>query len=244
MRIGIFGDSYGADTDWYGRQYGNCPWSKTLGSLDSRYHIENKARIGSSLWWSYQQLIHNNVNYDRTIFFVTSPKRMYFRNIDDTILKHHVNFVSIERALADNSISNNTRRILSAAREWHIHAVDDEWEELSFQLLINHIVAKYPNFLFVKCFHHFKYEVPGYYGNSMYEITQLDENFYKNNSNWTDEMMSVPGADRRSNHMNDANNAIFANCIHEWIQNGNFDMNLTKFVAPDKPLEYYFALPK
>jgi hypothetical protein len=242
MRIGIFGDSYGANINWEGRTYMDNPWSNRLLTLDPCYSIENNAYIGSSLWYSYKKLASSTGQYDKLIFFITSPNRAYFEKIDVEFLRHHPNFSSIERGLAKDDISSRTRTILSAAREWYIHAKDDELDRFAFQLLINHIVAQYPDALFIKCFNQFNYDVPGWHGPCMYDISKIDETYYKKNhpDKWIDDPLGNSAIDCRSNHMNNDNNTIFAKCIHEWIQTGKFDMSLDKFVTPAEPLDYYF----
>ena len=52
------------------------------------------------------------------------------------------------------------------------------------------------------------------------------------------------GIEKRSAHMNDANNKIFADIIHQWIQTGRLEMSLSDFVNPTEPIEYYFDVAK
>jgi len=79
MRILILGDSF-SDPTWASNTY--RAWPELL---STNFDVTNMSVCGSSLWWSYRNLLKHQNNYDYTVFVVTMPNRIYLEPLDKHI---------------------------------------------------------------------------------------------------------------------------------------------------------------
>jgi hypothetical protein len=155
MKIGIYGDSFGY---YYpeGKQY---HWSTILENK-LNCNIENYARYGTSLFYSYQKFLETYTKYDLIIFLVTDPYRYPAQlqlSIDNDTKMKRLRFIS---GVGDiGKISNehpdkltvNDKKILRDLTGWFIMSDDLYSREMS-ELILQKIESLHKNIIFYPCF--------------------------------------------------------------------------------------------
>ena len=80
MKIGIYGDSFACiNTKWGDSKVDNptlgISWVEIL--ENAGHHINNFAKSGTAVMFSYENFLREHKNNDLNIFIVTSPTRLY-----------------------------------------------------------------------------------------------------------------------------------------------------------------------
>lgn len=151
--IGIFGDSF-ADPN---HGHDEFPDMKYNGWM---YHLKNyvpeiHARGGTSVYSSFKNFLKHHEKYDRVIFLITQPQRIFFTNIiynDDEMPAP-----SYENATwALKNIHNlNTRQILTlkAIQDYYLYVNHYETQLDISQCLVDKLISLRPDGLFINIFY-------------------------------------------------------------------------------------------
>ena len=78
MKIAVYGDSFAQPIE-FGYKGNDFLWCNTLANKLNG-SIDNFAKTGTSIFYSYQQFLSNYNDYDLCIFVVTEPNR-YFKRL-------------------------------------------------------------------------------------------------------------------------------------------------------------------
>ncbi len=227
MKVGIFGDSYAARSDWAN---GFC-WAEFL---ERRYNIDvtNFGVSGSSLWYSYKKFTEEHEKFDKIVFLATGFNRTYIPLPDkytDDRFRHVTGdlegFKYIIKDLRDPYLNN----VYKAIELYYAYLIDRKKDYAMHNLMLDDIRRKRPDALLIPCF---SGNIPGV-DYSLTEIHEIDIKYY----NLGQEAFRM---DRRHCHMNQENNFVMATLIKKWLDTGNFNFNIKMFKNPTKPLEYYF----
>lgn len=239
MKIAIFGDSF-AHTEEFNE---NRSWYESVKAHG--YDVNNFARSGSSLWYSYDQFIKHNSEYDKCIFLVTNWGRYH---VPQMFQPFWAGISQVEESLRnDRSLTHNQRRVLESLYNWTLYARNDEQEILFHSLMIKDIVNTKKDCLVIPCFNYDMSRISNFNMCSMFDIHAIDMIHYKiefqdSNGIWKKKPLRQNGRELRACHMNDENNVIFAQKIINWIDNNQFKMSVNDFVTSSKSVEYYFEL--
>lgn len=224
MKIGIFGDSF-ADI----KKYNSTPnW---IDLLKERYDkVQSFGSMGTNLYYSMKIFINQYKNFDKNIFMITSPfriwanrfpiypqSRQFFQGINS--VEQSIDF---EKENNKNSHSLYTNiKILEAVQVYYSYIQNIEEETYKHGLMIKEILSLDPNTLLVPC-----------YNTSMPNIdVGLFNIFEKENAAWgIDDTTTV---DTRNCHMTAENNAILSQKMIACIDNNiSFSLNIDDYVTP------------
>jgi hypothetical protein len=235
MKIGIFGDSFGDPT--FPVIKNNTPsWIEIL---ERRYdNVVSYAQPGSSLYYSIDKFKTHNRKYDKNIFLVTEPARMWAAEFDvyppahrffpglDTILDH-INWQKNPMNHYDRTPAeiHHALKVLDASVIYKVYIQNIEEEIYKHNLMVNDLQKK-SNIILIPCFPD---SVHGTRKHCLFDI------YKKENLAWGFELPDKPdiSKDNRCCHMTAENNAILAEKLINSIDNNvPFSLNIDDFFTP------------
>lgn len=222
MKVAIFGDSYGVEQPMWND---TLSWISIISKIVS---VDNFSEGSSSLYYSYQRFIELHKNYNKIIFLVTNPGRLFLERC--TIRKHisHYDLANYYRNLAE---IYEDKLILEAAKNYYLYVMNEKYDQCMHNLIVESIKNLHPNILLIPCFSD---SIPGLYSNCLFEACVLDWNFYKL-KNINDYI------DKRHAHMNEINNGILGKEIEKWLNFGDFNLDsITWQLDKHNNLDFYF----
>lgn len=214
MKIAIYGDSY---ADYNYRPNNNKTWMQYLEDKDNKISVF--ANSGSSFYFSVKRYLETNNNFDKKIFFVTYPGRLYLPQILNE--QKHIAGLSTAQLLFDSVKNPFDKKVYAAVVDYLMHVQNYEEELLKHYCMLDRIKHDKNLLLIPVALDSFE----KYNGTTMQQISQIDYDFYHLST-------YPPKKDLRCCHMNQQNNKIFADIIHKWIVNDKFDFDLSSFVLP------------
>lgn len=226
MKIGIFGDSF-ADI----RKYNSTPnW---IDLLKERYNkVQSFGLVGTNLYYSMKIFINQYKNFDKNIFVITSPyriwanrfsispqSRQFFQGIDS--IEARIDFEKKNNKDPQSLYTNI--KILEAVQVYYSYIQNIEEENYKHRLMIKEILSLDPNTLLVPC-----------YNTSMPNIdVGLFNIFEKENAAWGIDDTTTVRYDTRNCHMTAENNAILSQKMISCIENNiAFSLNIDDYVTP------------
>jgi hypothetical protein len=209
MIIGIFGDSF-ADP------IGKVGWPNLLKSKYF-YNVKNYAKVCTTAFWSYCNLVSEINDIDVIIFVLTDQNRLY--HADD---RYHgvCTLYTIQEQLNNVALLPSDRMVFEAAKQYHIHLSDDKFNNFVHDQLVKEItaLAKQHNkpLIIIPAFQHTT-QYQNIFEISLFDIT-LNEIF----TNFGDRNYRPEDGHTRPNHLSKENNEILALKINELI-NGKIE---------------------
>lgn len=203
-------------------------WGERCKSWSTYLDADNYAFSGSDLYYSYNQFINNQYKYEKCIFVITSPNR-YSTNINGWT--HCPSLECAEEGVLFAS-DENTKQSFKILKDFftHIYYKDFDRTELIHQALLDSIILKRPDTLFIDAF---PYLTPVYEMElSTWKLSRAESQDY------------TRYFDLRHNHMTNENNKILADVIQENINTvGYLDLSKVKWKTPTLDEKDYY-LPK
>ena len=236
MKIGIFGDSDGQTADRECNEKSNS-WTNHLVNINNKeLDVTNYCSSGSSLYYSIKLFLQHHHNYDKIIFIVTSQQRIEIGNdfVDsmkgDFLITNLSGYFQTQMVLNEGYLRHEfDDKVYQAAADYFIYIQNPASDDFKHQLMVEKIKSIRPDALLLSSF-------PGTIANEKFSlnmISDIDTNHYK--KIW--ETSNIK--DYRHSHMNDENNIIFAEKIYNWIKTNDINLNISDFVLPADPPEYY-----
>lgn len=238
MKIGIFGDSFGARASPPTTE-DQTFWSDIIGKV---HDVENFAKAGTNLYWSYNLIKDNYYKFDLVIIVVTGFGRLYTPNAKNTHVKHAFNLPQIEYLLGTGKvpgvgedISEHDLTILKTLRDYKLYVEDDMQSALFHDMLIDRIKSLVPNVILIpswgasldplKEVHHIDVNYK-----SLIDISKLDLDYCGMSFN------SVR-FDKRFGHLSPINNRILGEDLISYIEGDRkkpytIDMSIYKTPYP------------
>lgn len=215
MKIAIYGDSY-AD-------YRYTPGNKKtwIHYLEDRLNdqVTSFATSGSGLYFSMKNYLETKKNFDKKIFLVTFPGRLYVPHTNTHL--NHVAGISTAEILLRETDHPFEKKIWQAALDYLVHVQNYEEELFKHYCMVDKIKND-DNLLFIPIA---KDSLENYVGPTMTELSHIDYNHYHIRTD-------APRKDLRCCHMNQQNNKIFADLIYDWLIGKEFVFDIGKFVLP------------
>jgi hypothetical protein len=214
MKIAIYGDSY---ADYRYQPRNNKTWMHYLEDrLNTR--VTSFAASGSGLYFSVKKYLETHGEFDKIIFIVTFPGRLYVSQTGTHLI--HIPGISLANLVAETSDNLNEKKIFSAAADYLLYVQNYEEELFKHYCMLDRInhnsILKIPVSLD---------SLENYNGTTLTDISHIDYDYYQIDK-------ANPKKDLRCCHMNQQNNKIFADKIYDWIQTGNFDFKVEDFKDP------------
>ena len=234
MKISVFGDSYA-------RTFDNYPDSDSMGKawweiLAETYDLDNYGLAGSAAYYSIEQFDQHHSNYDKVIFFMTFPGRVYLQRDNGIetpgyppcITNNFNSYASTASALELlQEISNYSKldeKKMQSIMDYFLYVLNFDEEEFKIKLYMDYVKRTRPDALIISA-------------HSMADIASMEMNHWGKKF---DELMSQGYKEVRKCHLSTENNIIFADLINNWINSGIFTLDKDIFVKPKDSWEHYF----
>lgn len=166
MKIGIYGDSYADSnnvsnpTNWFNslsnKIQNDSQLAKTISDDISHIKVDNYAKAGSSLYFSYKNFLKTNSNYDLVIFFATEPNRYPVKFQPSNIPGSYFYITSVphveqlEESLSQ-SLTSEEKLFLQNLKGW-FNASNEEYNQDVSSIILDNIEKMHPNVLIYPCF--------------------------------------------------------------------------------------------
>ena len=242
MRIAVFGDSYA--------NYLLEPEHNHLGKawcdlVSEQHNLTNYGRWASCFQYSYKLFLKHNQEFDYNIFFVTTPGRMYVKELDNLqspTQPQMLNWAPFRDDLRTHIQNNNLDRKLLRILD-SVECYINDWKDVDFEqhihdLLVKNIIATNKNTLLIASF-------PG-------SIPFVDCGLDKNLTCIQFNELILAGAEKekvdnlkfqckRKCHFSEENNIVLGNKILDAInlKKNILDLNIKDFMKPSKNYNYY-----
>lgn len=215
--LGIFGDS-SADPN---KKFSHS-WVELL---ERDIEFDNYARQGSSLLYTYDQLLKHGNEYDKIVIFVAPVGRLWMPSLK--VKQHFVNHATVD--LVYSNASSFEKKILNSIKAYFTHVWNFDTELLIQRSIIDSIRINFPTALLIPVT---KDSVYDHTGITMHDISLIDYQYY-NVHEFTPDF-------GRTCHMNKKNNEIFYLKIKKWLQINNFCVTIENFTNPVETKEELF----
>lgn len=227
MRIGIFGDSFASNG-----QRSN-PTASWIDLLSGMHKVERFGQAGSGLYYSAKLFLENHHLFDKIIFVVTDPCRLYLPDHKiDRFSRHIAGLSNAEARIADLKNNDlNELKILTAAKDYFLYLQNSEYDRYVYDLTINDILSKRSDTILIPT------------------VRQVPDDFYKSKSvmfdislkelnSWSKKIDWLTMIDCRHAHMSEENNEIFFKNVLKWLSGTPVNIDIDDYVQP-KYLDFY-----
>ncbi len=233
MKVGVYGDSFGAGFA-HKIPNGFLPKLSHIGKswveiLSEDYHVSNYCEFSASLVHSVNQFVKTNHNYDSVLFLVTSPGRITMGHPSkNQPLPHFISYDSAklwtERATKEGWLEQ-----LDSVLNYYFYIYDKEHVNLIHQSLVDRIKKIRPDTIIIP---NFLDSFEGITGNTLVDIFDLE------NRHWN---ISYPifEYDMRKCHMTKENNEVLACYAKRWIQGETVNIDISDFKRPISSKDMY-----
>lgn len=241
--LGIFGDSYGEHCLHGDRPSSGLVWTQWLQAKG--HSLDVWARSGTSIWYTYRQFLEHHEKYHYCVVMITEISRSPIRDepMISTISPDYLD------SQVDMARDLQQKERLRAARLWLLWAqhIENQWDQA--RLYVREMQRLRPDALIIPCFGVVSDqaqvkdwldikgrspEIPGWQGQTLWAVSELDHQHYGLD-------LTQPFRDLRHSHMNDHNNQVFSEEIHEWISGGPEPLQtIDRYRTPTEPRDFYF----
>jgi hypothetical protein len=236
--IGIFGDSFAVDFLDKNSPYYDTGWPKRLGD---EYVVTNYAVSGTSLFWTYTQLLKYMNDCDIVVLVITYPGRLYhpdpYLNIGTlpTTLEQKKKYLkrgTLPTTLEQKKHSIERLTILTAAENYYINLSQPEFDLFVHDKIVDEIQSQCNSnnkkLVLIPGFpENVKYQ--SVFRHSLYDIMMKEIYVTFGDFEFRQETPS------RLNHMSLRNNEILAELICKIINNTCHSVTLDDFVFEKEP---------
>lgn len=218
MKIAVFGDSFGDERNIFVKE--NWSWANCI--RQQGYDITNFCKCASSLSYSYIQFEKHQSEYDKIIFLVTGPERLYLPHLPEKFQFITNGLVRYYKKYAQSSAE---KEIVEALEGYYKIISTPQQELLQERLILNSAKVARPDTLFIPCFRLETFSTVDFV---IDDLSRFDYEYF-NISQTGDTFIN----DKRFCHMNRNNNKLFAAKIIEWMNTGNFLIRPEEFQKPE-----------
>lgn len=228
MKIGIFGDSFGDDSE---KPVGYTSW---IDILKQQHDVKNFSQGGCSVWFLYQNILKNYDQFDKIIFLVTEPQRITIPAHSPIMWKHMTISFSenLKNKPHESWYSEKHIKGIDVLYNYYTQIHDFDMHEKFAELMLKDLQANYKNIIYYPCFHHSPYtfdDVPLVVATD-YELSQL------NIKNKPKDLHH----DARVCHFKENNHHLIAQLFLDRINGINSKLDISKFELASEPIEKYF----
>ena len=244
MKIGIFGDSFAARSGYAHLPKDKTFWSDVIGEV---HDVENFAKAGTNLYWSYNLIKDNYHKFDTIILVVTGFGRYYVPNAEHHTVKNAFNLAQIENLLSkgrngsDNPYSEHDLKILTTLRDYKLYVEDDNQSALFHELLLDRIKNLVPNVILVPSWKGCLDPLKDIHGidvgyDSLIDISTLDLDYCNISFNHVT-------FDKRHSHLSPTNNLILGKDLLQYIESDRkkpYSIDISQYKSSDHmPIEEF-----
>jgi hypothetical protein len=224
MKVAIYGDSHAA-----------CIFERSINDdisyvemLYHKYDIKNFGQGGSSLFYSYNLFLKTEKHFDKIIFLITTPGRIYLNPFDHpTIHPNHLHITGINQAEWYTEIySDENKKVFQSVKDYILYVQNMQQEQMFHELMTQNIKRLRPDALIIETT---KFASGKDTDFNFWNIDEIAANIFAEFN------------DFRHCHMSKEKHIILYEMIEENIKTGK-DIDYTRLmnVKPSKTFEEYF----
>jgi hypothetical protein len=230
MKLGVFGDSFAMN-------HPDNPSDSWVDIVGKKYTTTNWASPGTNLFYSMVAFKNNQHEYDKIIFVVTMPGRLFLRHdeIYDSDDDRKVASLTMAEYLYNKSLNEvdgykkeTKLKIYRSAADYLAYIQDDVYERYIHWLMVRDILTIRPDAILIPTVSD---SLENYHGDVMVDITIKEDIAFNYTPN-------IYHNDIRNCHMTKENNEIFAGKVEEWLNGNPVYIDINDFVAPNNT-EFY-----
>lgn len=226
MKLGIFGDSYGISSV-RDNDIPDLSWVQVIDNT-KKYSITNYCIGGSDLWFSYKKFVKHQHEFDKIIFLVTNPHRVYLPKVD--LFTNFAN-AKLRAGLFTGDVQGQYQIAVSYYENLH----NFDKEELCHELLVEKIKPIRPDTILYPCFY-----LPYLQDFNLVEITNFEDSAMGLTSEIRQKFNNNKLRDSRKCHMIGENNLVVANMFMDRLEGKDTKINYQMLKTPTKPIDYYY----
>jgi hypothetical protein len=226
MKLGIFGDSYGISSV-RDNDIPDLSWVQIIANT-GKYTVTNYCIGGSDLWFSYQKFVTHQHEFNKIIFLVTNPHRVYLPKVD--LFTNFAN-AKLRAGLFDGELKTQYQLAVSYYENLH----NFEKDELCHELVVEKIKSIRSDIILYPCF-----DLPYLKDFSLVEITNFEDLALGLTSDIRQRFNNNKLRDSRKCHMIGENNLVVANMFMDRLEGKNTTLSREVLKTPNKPIEYYY----
>jgi len=236
MKIGVFGDSFAADNQFWCEKTNTLPssdpfiWWKLLENFG--HEVTSFGQEGTSILYSINQIKKNYSKFDFIIWCCTQSSRITLPIDERPGYLNSSTFLDQEHT-QDKFILDSTHKKIQLLKDWFRYAHNQKESELIGLALVNLLLSKFDNLMIIPCF-----DDPCFTNFDLFSLSQREiKNFFPDHDL---ESIHKNYTDLRSCHLTKENNIILAELINSRLQPGIFSADYNEFNFTADRLQQYF----
>lgn len=239
MKIAVYGDSFVAPIQPEHKGF-DFLWCNTLANKLNG-SIDNFAKIGTSIFYSYQKFLSNYNDYDLCIFVVTEPNR-YFKTLKfaSGVARTIGNMDQLEFYRKTLNLNAEDNQTLTWLEGWFLSS-DPDYNECFANLMVNDIINKKPNTVLY----------PGFTASShdtnlipLHEIHKMQLSKMGKDFNSDLSFLYSENSNKIAGHFTEPYNNFISELIYNKITNGFYDFSGLQEIEVDTTINYYDYIDK
>jgi hypothetical protein len=227
MKVAIYGDSHAASI--HERSINDD--ISYVEMLYHKYDLTNFGIGGSSLFYSYNEFLKTEKDFDKIVFLVTSPGRIHLNPINHPTLNlSHLHVTGIGQAewyTEEYSNSSENKKVFQTIKDYILYVQNNKQESVFHELMIQNIKRLRPDALIIEALE--------------FAFSKDTDFSFWNLTNWLELDIYRNFYDLRHCHLSKEKHIILYEMIEENIKTGkHIDYNRLMNVKPSKTFEDYF----
>lgn len=245
MKIGIYGDSYADCNPNISTAWPNILSKKLMNYYSNNFEVINYAKAGSSLYFSYKNLLDTYTKHDLIIFLVTEPHRypIPFKSIKSQQTFYITCFEHVKQIEHDliNLLEINEYEFLQNLKGWFLASNETYNNDIS-ELILNQIERMSKNTILYPCF-------TDSFSVTRFAKYKLDRTLHPMHSFWYRQLellgiepnnFTAQEKSTLQGHLTPEFNEYFANVLYSKITTGDFDHRNFFDISIKYSKEYYY----
>lgn len=234
MKIGVYGDSFVAPIQ-PGHKGHDFLWCNAL-AKKLNGSIDNFAKTGSSIFYSYKKFLSNYNDYDLCIFVVTEPSR-YFKKFrfSNGVSRHVSNLDQLEFYRKTLHLNAEDKQLLNWLEGWFLSS-DTEYNKCISKLMMDDILNKKPNTIVYPAFIESCDDpniVPFHEMHKM-QLSKMGKDFNSDLS-----FLYCENFNKIAGHFTESYNNFISELLYNKIINGVYDFSGLQEIEVDTTINYY-----
>jgi hypothetical protein len=240
MKIAVYGDSFAQPVE-FGYKGNDFLWCNTLANKLNG-SIDNFAKTGTSIFYSYQKFLSNYNDYDLCIFVVTEPNR-YFKRLKfaSGVARTIGNIDQLEFYRKTLNLNAEDKQTLTWLEGWFLSS-DPDYNKCFGNLMINDIINKKPNTVVY----------PGFPASSLdtnliplHEMHRIQLIKMGKDMNDTHNFLYNENWHKIAGHFTESFNNFISEMLFNKIKHGiDYDFSKLHEIEIDKTIDYYDYIDK
>lgn len=240
MKIAVYGDSFAQPVD-FGYKGNNFLWCNTLANKLNG-SINNFAKTGSSIFYSYQQFLRTYNEYDLCIFITTSINR-YIKplKLSSGQPKHISTIDQINFFRKKLKLNAEDIQLLNWLEGWFLSS-DGNYNKCVSDLMMNDIINKKSNTIIYPCFKESSLDenIVSFYQMQKIQLIKMGKDV-----NVAHDFLYNENHHKIAGHFTESFNNFISEMMYNKIKHGiDYDFSKLHEIEIDTTIDYYDYIDK